>query len=155
AVEVTSLREVLVKLPALEAATHKRPKEGGIDIEGIAVRDGWLYAGFRGPLSRSRALVLKFRFKNPAETAQPLTIDLGGLGIRDLTRVTDGFLVLAGPMDDAAGPYQLHHWDGRGGRDGKVRRLCTIPAKEGAKAEGLAVLREDQAAYEFLVLYDG
>lgn len=155
AVEVTSLREVIVKHSTLEAAGHKKPKEGGVDIEGIAVHDGWLYAGFRGPLDRGDALVLKFRFKNPAETAQLLTANLGGLGIRDLTRVADGFLILAGPMDDAAGPYQLHHWDGNGGPGGKTRRLCTIPAKDGAKAEGLAVLREDQAAYEFLVLYDG
>jgi hypothetical protein len=155
AVDMKSLREVIIKHSTLEPASHKKPKEGGIDIEGIAVHDVWLYAGFRGPLDRGDALVLKFRFENPAETAQLLTIDLGGLGVRDLTRVADGFLILAGPMDNATGPYQLHQWDGRGGPAGKTRRLCTIPANDGAKAEGLAVLREDQAAYEFLILYDG
>ena len=58
-------------------------------------------------------------------------------------------------MHDGAGPYQLHHWDGQGGQAGKARRLCTTPAADGAKAEGLAVLREDKGAYEFLILYDG
>ena len=122
-----------------------------MDIEGIAVHDGWLYAGFRGPLDRSNALVMKFRFEIPVKTAELLTVDLGGLGIRDLTRVADGFLVLAGPMDEAAGPYQMHHWDGLRA----TRRLCTIPTKVGAKAEGLAVLNEATAFYDFLILFDG
>ena len=152
---MTSLRDAIVAHPTLAPATHKKPKEGGVDIEGLAVHDGWLYAGLRGPLHGSNALVLRFRFEDPTGTARLLAIDLGGLGIRDLTRVSDGFLILAGPMDAAAGPYQLHHWDGQGDPNGKARRLCTIPAKAGAKAEGLGVLREDPEGYEFLILYDG
>lgn len=154
-VRESSLREAIVAHPLLEPASHKKPKKGGVDIEGIATRDSWLYAGFRGPLSGENALVLKFRFEDPAKSAELLTVGLGGLGVRDLTRVSDGFLILAGPMDDGAGPYQLQHWNGNGGPSAKVRRLSDIPTPLGAKAEGLAVLSEEQAVYELLVLFDG
>lgn len=154
-VETTTLRKVIVNSPALDPASRKKPKEGGIDIEGLAFFDGWLYAGFRGPLDQGKALVLKFKFANPADAAQLLRMDLGGLGIRDMTRAKDAFLILAGPMDAAAAPYQLYEWNGKSGADSKTRKLCDIPTKAGAKAEGLAVLREDKMNYEFLVLYDG
>jgi hypothetical protein len=152
-IEETTLRQVLKTHPTLEPAIHKKPKLGGVDIEGIAVHESWLYAGFRGPLDRSNALVLKFKFEDPAGTAQLLTVDLGGLGIRDLTRSADGFLILAGPMHDGSGPYQLHYWNGASG--GKGQRLCTIPVKKQAKAEGLTVLSNDKSRLEFLIVYDG
>ncbi len=152
-VAATSLRGAVARFPALEAATRRKPKAGGLDVEGIAALGGWLYAGLRGPLGDGGAAqVLKFRFEDPAGTAELLTVGLGGLGVRDLAQVADGLLVVAGPSDDAAGPFRLHHWDGGGG---PARLLCDIPAGAGAKAEGMAVLGEDAGGYDLLLLYDG
>ena len=39
-------------------------------------------------------------------------LDLGGLGVRDLCRVGDVILVLAGPTMDLDGPVRLYRWHG-------------------------------------------
>jgi hypothetical protein len=90
-------------------------------------------------------------------------VQLDGRGIRDLAAVKAGFLVLAGPVGDGSGSYQLYFWDGRdclpGTRDterrGEIKFLSTIPAEGKAKAEGITVLKENAAAYEFIIVYDG
>ena len=160
-----SLRGVIESRASLAPALKKAPKKGGVDIEGVAFRDGWLYAGFRGPLEEDgKAVVLKFRFDSPADGAEWLSIDLGNksrqegdakVGIRDIARVSNGFLILAGPTDDQKTPYELHHWNGQGGTRSATHRLCDIPIESDDKAEGLTILREDAASYEFLILYDG
>jgi len=152
-VAATSLRGAVARFPVLEAAGPRKPKAGGLDVEGIAARDGWLYAGLRGPLGPGgEARVLKFQFEDPTATAELLAVGFGGLGVRDLARVADGLLVVAGPSGDAAGPFRLYYWDGGAGA---ARLLCGIPTSAGARAEGLAVLEEDAGGYDLLVLYDG
>jgi Protein of unknown function (DUF3616) len=163
-VEATSLRPVIDRDPILRTFRDVPGKENGVDIEGVAAEGDRLYAGFRGPVLRGNYTpVLKFSFVDAADEAELLFVDMGGRGVRDLTRVKGGLLVLAGPVGDGPGSFQLYFWDGRdclpglraGGARGRILRLCEVPARDGAKAEGVAVLRETDSAYELLLVYDG
>src|SRR5512139_3451641 len=112
-------------------------KDNGVDIEGIAVRDGRVYIGFRGPVLRGWAVVMEIRPEpHPSDPgrlrlmplakggdeagdgsgARPLYrlhfLDLGGLGIRDLCPYGDDLLILTGPSMDLDGPVRLVRWRG-------------------------------------------
>lgn len=140
-------------------------KENGIDVEGIAAKDGKLYLGFRGPVLRfGNVPVMRLDFDHQDEN-ELLYVNLAGRGIREIASVSDGFLIIAGPVGDSTLSYRLYHWDGKdclpGKREadepvqGRTTLLGTIPTPCGAKAEGLAVLDEDDAHYRVLVFYDG
>ena len=136
-------------------------KENGVDIEGLAIRDGRLYLGLRGPVLRDKLVpVLVLEFDRPKRYRVRL-VRLDGQGIRDMVAVDDGFVLLAGPVNEAAGPFRLWHWDGRDQLPGSdrvvrpARRLATVGAPAGARAEGLCLLSENPAAWELLLLFDG
>src|SRR4030095_15559862 len=95
-------------------------KENGVDAEGLAVRDQRLYIGFRGPVLRGNFTpILRCRFGSPIGEPEVLFVNLGGCGVRDLARVDGGLLILAGPVGDGLGSYQLYLWDGRDGVPGE------------------------------------
>ena len=109
----TTLRSVIAGKTALQPFAQIPCKENGVDIEGLAVRDGLLRVGFRGPVyQRGFVPVLTCTFANPVTAADTLYLNLGGRGIRDLERVEGGFLVLAGPVSDVPVSFQLYFWDG-------------------------------------------
>lgn len=114
------------------AAPGLAAEAGGLNIEGLAPGpDGTsLLIGLRNPVPRGRAVLVPLL--NPAEVvddgAAPrlgpaLMLDLGGRGIRDLTRLAGGgYLILAGPPSDTAparAGFDLLAWDGPG--DGAPR----------------------------------
>ncbi|MEO0836125.1 MAG: DUF3616 domain-containing protein, partial [Cyanobacteria bacterium J06642_3] len=81
---------------------------------------------------------------------------------RDLTKVKDGFLIIAGAAGDALNPYQLYFWDGVDtipGNDkpqqAQLNLLGEIPTLNDAKAEGIAVLSETNSTYKIMIVYDG
>ena len=153
--ERMNLRAVIDNDPLLKPFSRMPCKEGGVDIEGLAFREGRLHAGFRGPvLPGDLAVVVSFRFEDPASTAKLLRLPLGGLGIRDLAAVKDGFLLLAGPVGTQKESFRLAHWDGRDAPDGKVTLLGTVP-NNGDAPEGLLLLAESDTAYEVLIVSDG
>jgi hypothetical protein len=163
-VEMTSLRSVIDQDRVLKTFRKVPSKENGVDIEGVATHGGRVYAGFRGPVLRgNHTPVLMFTFSNPVVSSELLFVDLSGRGVRDLVRAGGGFLVLAGPVGDGPGSYQLYFWDGRdclpghrsGGTPGQTQLLCEIPAPGDAKAEGVTLLKETDSAYELLIVYDG
>jgi hypothetical protein len=165
-VESISLRKLIQDHKVLKTYSEIPSKENGIDIEGIAADDGWLYIGFRGPVFRDNYVpVLKLRFDDPGNTSKLLYVNLGGGGIRDMVKISDGFLILSGPVGDGPGPYQLHHWDGKDlipGKNrepkemGKIKLLGEIDVPKGGKAEGITVLSENEGGiYEFVIVYDG
>jgi broad specificity phosphatase PhoE len=141
-------------------------KENGVDIEGLAFRDGYLFAGLRGPVLRfSYVPVLVFKFDEP-EKAKVRYVQLNGNGIRAMVRTGQEFLIVAGPVGDGPGGYSLYHWDGEDcfpgeQRAGRVAPLGTttllgrIPTPPNAKAEGLTILRDAGDYYEVLVVHDG
>jgi hypothetical protein len=148
--------------PILKAFTALPSKENGVDLEGLAFHEGHLYAGFRGPVLRHAfAPVLRFDPKAPSDHAL-LFVTLGGRGIRDLVRVSNGFLVLAGPVGDGDQTHDVIWWDGRDCVPGKdvpacvVRLVATLPlAPGGGRSEGLFVTSESATAYDVLVVHDG
>jgi hypothetical protein len=160
-VEVMSLRAVLDDHPILKQFVPVASKENGIDIEGLAVKNGRLYFGFRGPVLRDNWVpILSCTFgKEPGEVAVAYA-RFGGRGVRDLVAVQNGFLVIAGPVGDGDQSYQIHFWDGTDGLAGpkdppKPKPLAELPDFGKGKPEGLAVLKEDGKTYELLLVCDG
>jgi Protein of unknown function (DUF3616) len=160
----TSLRSIINSHKVLKDFSLLPSKENGVDLEGIAIYNKQLYIGFRGPVLRENWVpVLKCRFAQPVTEAELVYVQLDGSGFRDITRVEDGFLILAGPVGDAPGLYQVYFWDGAdclpgvrtSGKIGQIERLGVIPTDEGAKAEGLTLLKESSSGYEVAIVYDG
>jgi len=159
-----SLRKILKKDKVLKTFSQIPSKENGVDIEGIAVKEGWLYLGFRGPVFRGNYVpVMKVKFDAPKKY-KLLYVNLGGRGIRDMTHVSNGFIIVAGPVGDGPASYQLYHWDGKDvieGKNrtpkdiGKVKLLGEIRPPKNGKVEGVVVLEENDASYEIIIVYDG
>lgn len=163
-IERTSLRSIIESDKILQLFSKTPSKENGIDIEGIAVFNGLLYVGFRGPVLRDNWVpILKYKFANPITHPELVFVNLGGRGVRDLTRVKDGFLILAGPVGDGLGLYQVYFWDGgvqqsgipTADRIGRIELLGKIPVDDDMKAEGIALLKESNSDYEVLIVFDG
>jgi hypothetical protein len=161
-----TLRDIIQKHKVLKTFRRIPSKENGIDIEGIAVVNDWIYVGFRGPVFRNNYVpVLKFKIDDPENTASLLLVNFGGGGIRDMAKVADGFLIISGPVGDGPGAYSVHHWDGRDMIPGKKRKqaeigkmikLGEIDPPNGGKAEGILVIDEsDKGSYKFMVIFDG
>ena len=156
------LKDILSSDPILSRFCNIPGKENGINIEGIAVDENqMLYLGFRAPVLRLNYVpVMVFSFTNPARY-KLLFINLHGDGIRDITKVKDGFLLISGPMGDRIGSYQFFYWDGSDGIPGidkcpsKPVPLGLIPSSPGAKPEGLAVIEETRSYYKVVVVFDG
>jgi hypothetical protein len=162
--EETSLRSIIDSKKVLKDFSLLPSKENGVDIEGITIHNEQLYIGFRGPVLRENWVpVLKCRFAKPVTEAELVYVQLDGLGFRDIIRVEDGFLILAGPVGDGPGLYQVYFWDGEdclpgdraSGKIGRIERLGVIPTDEDTKAEGLMLLKESSSEYEFAIVYDG
>jgi hypothetical protein len=162
--EETSLRSIIDSKKVLKDFSLLPSKENGVDIEGIAIHKQQLYIGFRGPVLRENWVpVLKCRFAKPVTEAELVYVHLDGLGFRDITRVENGFLILAGPVGDGPGLYQVYFWDGEDclpgvrtvGKIGRIEFLGVIPTDEDAKAEGLTLLKESSSDYEVGIVFDG
>jgi hypothetical protein len=156
-----SLAEILAADETLGPFTQIPGKENGVDVEGIAVKRGMLHVGFRGPVLRGNLTpVLSFEFDDPANYAVTL-LPLEGRGIRDLTAVEDGFLILTGPMGEEDGEYMLYHWRGDAfaspgaAADDRLTLLGDVDAKGDAKPEGIAPVAETADQWRLLLLCDG
>jgi hypothetical protein len=159
----------LRKDPLLKPFTRLPAKEGGVDIEGIAICGDRIALGMRGPVIASHALMLELRFRVGRSGRIKLCgkpfkrlLELAGLGIRDLKRRGDDLLILAGPTTGLDGPCALYRWPGwaldEACNDTVVRlhrpeRLLDLPHGVGDDhPEGLALW--DEAGRELLVVYD-
>lgn len=98
------------------AVNRPAAADEGLNIEGLAASpDGRLWVGFRDPVPAGRALLVPL--ENPAEIltggrarlGNPVLLDLGGLGVRDLVWVGDRCLVLAGPLRGGS-PFRVYVW---------------------------------------------
>ena len=113
------LREPKLARFKLAEASEREPKaRGGLNIEGLSgTPDGSLLIGFRNPVPNGKALVVPLL--NPdallqgkaAKLGDPLLLDLGGLGIRDLSFWDGKWLVIGGPYD-GRGESRLFKWAG-------------------------------------------
>jgi hypothetical protein len=159
-VECKSLHDVINDDPVLQRFVAVPSKENGVDIEGLAVDPSGtlLYVGFRGPVLQGEFVpVLRLPFEH-LKQYEMLFLKLDGYGIRELTCVEGGFLVIAGPAGEMEVPGRLYFWDGKDCLPDKKQAskpvlLAEIPGP--GKPEGLAVLREDSSVWEVIVAYDG
>lgn len=156
-------------------APPKAPKlagQQGINIEGLAVQNGRLYFGFRGPVIKGEALVLAvdaetlFNGRDPDLSVTRLALG-EHRGIRDMVAVSGGILLLAGPDDDAASlttGWAVFWWDGTPVKTvAQPRLLAALDIRQvklracdrSLKPEALTVLEDSPNAYKLLVLSDG
>lgn len=111
---------------------------GGFNIEALAERaEGGLWIGFRNPLvsaaGKAGSFALLVPLLNPdkwiaSDSAAPVfgdpkVLDLGGRGFRDMVRLGDGYLILAGPTAEQ-GSFALFAWDGR---NAPAQTAATLP----------------------------
>lgn len=104
----------------LDDASRLAPKKpNAFNIEGLcATAEGQLLIGFRNPIPRGKALLVPLL--NPADLIEgrapkfgdPILLDLGGLGVREISRHEGRYLIVAGSFD-GAGKSHLYEWDGR------------------------------------------
>lgn len=94
-------------------------KEGGIDVEGLAVCGNRVALGLRGPVIATHAVLLELTIEarksgRLALAGEPFKrlLAMEGLGIRDLKRRGDDLLILAGPTTGISGPVALYRWRG-------------------------------------------
>ncbi len=151
-----ALAKALSKDPLIAPFTRIPAKEGGVDMEGIAVRGPRIAIGMRGPVISSHALLVELRVH--AGKSGKLKLDgapvkrllaLEGLGIRDLKLWGEDLLILAGPTTGLSGPVALYRWrdwandpaqDAREVRLHRPDRLMEIPFGRGFDhPEGLAL----------------
>jgi len=113
-------RAPFAKTYGLTAAMGKAPKaQGGLNIEGLAATpDGILLIGLRNPIPRGKALIIPLlnplailEGKARAKFGQPIELDLGGLGIRDLALFGKEYLIVAGEYDSHQGS-RVYRWAG-------------------------------------------
>jgi hypothetical protein len=161
--EKLSLRSAIEANPILGPFARIAANENGVNIEGLAVKNGTVYVGFRSPILRGNYVPVLLCDFDHIDSCRLLFTKLEGLGIRDIAATKDGFLILAGPMGDGPGSFKLFSWNGLdclpGGKRpdpvGETRELCRIPCEARAKAEAIAVATDNESFYEFLIGYDG
>ncbi len=172
-------------MDALAKDKHLQPffaipgKDNGFDIEGLAVTNGHLFIGLRGPVLRGWAIILEVvpeEDKDDSTTLKLKTIgpdhrsyrkhflQLEGLGVRDLCVQDDDLLILAGPTMDLDGPVVVFRWPNGAKPQGesiiprdKLERLFDIPYGQGVDhAEGIVLLTPPAGgkSHSILVVYD-
>ncbi len=170
AVTLASLTPILEADPILRPYFAKPLQQKGVNIEGLAIRQGRLLVGLRNPNLDGYAFVLEVEAEavfsgvsRPAYTLHKLMLG-EGLGIREIVAARQGFLIIAGnagsePSDvylqaedyEERRGYDLFRWDGRGSA---VRKIGSIPDPPG-KAEAMTILADEPDYTEILVLFDG
>jgi uncharacterized protein DUF3616 len=155
------LRAIIAANPVLSPFLDRRLDTNGLTIEGVAVKDGRLFAGFRAPsLDNGRAAILSVRlgalFGEDTPDAKLYQLLLGdGRGVRDLVAYGNGFIVLAGPAT-GDGAYAVYWWDGVSENTRLLRDLADVIGKDGKrKAEALLPLDESPSRLRVLILFDG
>jgi hypothetical protein len=149
-------------------------KENGLDIEGLAAKGDALFLGLRGPVIRGHAVILQIALED-AKSGLKLAcigarrapyrkffLDLGGLGIRDLTMEGEDLIVIAGPTMGLTGPWAVWRWKKALGarREGLVdsEALKLVSGLDFAgpeRPEGITRFLHPDGRRGWLVVYDG
>lgn len=155
----SALAEFFAADPLIGPFTRVPAKEGGLDVEGIAVAGDRVALGLRGPVICGHALLVELRIVATAKgrlklAAPPVKrlLALEGLGIRDLKRQDRDLLILAGPTTGLSGPVAIYRWrdwvlDAGGSADSvrlhRPERIIELPHGRGTDhPEGLALWDE-------------
>ncbi|MGF1588754.1 MAG: DUF3616 domain-containing protein [Pleurocapsa sp.] len=181
--QTTAERNILFE--ALAEDRHLKPfietgipsKDNGLDIEGLAVKNGRLLLGLRGPVLRGWAIILEIE---PIEKEAGILdlkeigdngakykkyfLNLNGLGVRELCWQGDDLLILAGPTMTVEGEMQVFRWCDAASSEGNMIQeqdeselfpLFDLPLTIGSDhAEGLALYSCWEPEDGLMVLYD-
>lgn len=181
--QTTDKRNILYE--ALASDRHLKPfiessipsKDNGLDIEGLAVKDGRLFLGLRGPVLRGWAIIIELElteiesgvlgFKEIGDNDakyKKYFLDLNGLGIRELCWQGDDLLILAGPTMAIEGEMQVYRWCDAGQSDenaiveqdeDELFPLFDLPFTVGSDhAEGLALYSCWEQEDGLMIFYD-
>ncbi len=165
------LAAMMARDPLLKPFTKVASKEGGVDLEGIAVAGSRVAIGMRGPVIQNYAVLLEFEvaFKKTGRLTIPgplykRVLDLNGLGIRDLKRDRADLLILAGPTTGLDGPCAVYRWtdwladparDDQLVRRHRPERIIELPYGIGDDhPEGLVLLDGAGGARDLVVVCD-
>lgn len=168
--DVASLADLLRADPVLGQHFGRPLQQRGINIEGLAVRDGRLFVGLRNPNLQGDAFVIEIRADDvfggtprPSYTLHRLRLGTG-VGIREIVAARTGFLVIGGNASSepsARFPQSVEYQENRGfalfawdGRNPDVHEIGQIPAIRG-KAEAMTILEETEDHMLVLMLFDG
>jgi hypothetical protein len=138
--------------------------KNGLNIEGLAIIDGKLYAGLRAPVVDTKAYLIEVDLDALFDAGKSIALGkevreieldfLGGRGIRDLAALGDGRLVvLSGPAQADGTPFALHFLDPKTNIAKPIAVLGDVPS--GAKAEGLHVLAQSPKGMDLVIMFDG
>lgn len=156
-----ALRAAIKAAPLIGAYAEQPLDQNGANIEGLAVADGQMYFGFRGPSIDGQAFMLQLpvSYLFPGKAGSPIVhkIPLGDkIGVRDIARVSDGLLILSGHVNQREVAPVIHFWKPGSGTSEVVD---TLPVVAGGQAETILVLEENvlgaTTSYRILVIYDG
>jgi hypothetical protein len=165
-----AIAEALKNDPLIAPFTEIPAKEGGVDMEGVAVCGNRVALGMRGPVIATHALLVELTVRQGKKPdrlhleGEPVKrlLKMEGLGIRDLKRCGDDLLILAGPTTGLSGPCAIYRWrgwvqdppqDAEKVRLHKPERIVEIPFGRGFDhPEGLALWGNDSR--QILVIYD-
>jgi len=165
----TALAKLLQTDPVLAASFDRPLDKNGLTVEGIAVRGANLYAALRGPvLDDGSAVIARMPlaavFDGAPGAVTLFRVDLGKdtqgdpRGIRDITASGEGFLLIAGPVEDppkkhkvAVGDYAIYAWN----EGDAVKRLDLLPYGKKVKPEALVILSADAENAHALLMFDG
>ncbi|MER9525022.1 DUF3616 domain-containing protein [Mesorhizobium sp. M0292] len=164
----TELPAIVRAQPELAPFAQSPLEENGLTIEGVAVRDGALLAGLRGPvLEGNRAVILSvplgMLFDHGPGGATLLKLELGvdgeghARGVRDLLAYQGKLLVLAGPVNDPpeGQPIKLGDYSVFSDGDQADKLLDLEGYGAEIKPEALLPLGEADGRLRVLLLFDG
>ena len=157
------LSEALLAAPTVKAFFAQDLMTGnGLNIEGLAIAGGKLYAGLRAPVLGRKAFLVGVDVDRLFDAARPIgqadvseiDLDLGDRGVRDLAVLADGrLLVLAGPAGSEERSFALYVVEPASKAVTAIADLIDVP--QGAKAEALEILAQDPGSLDLLILFDG
>jgi hypothetical protein len=170
-IEEESIWPLLIDNPILKRFTQIPSKENGIDIEGMSIdKNRNIYIGLRGPVLRgNHAIIIVINenelFSGKAHKDYSLRfINLNGFGIRGMTNVKDGFLVLAGPVSGLRMDHKIYFWNGESTIPSSslsnkyiLKELFSLKSPASSpfgNGESLSLIKENSENYELLVTFD-
>jgi len=137
----------------LAAASRLAPKSpGALNIEGLCATPATnLLIGFRNPVPQGRALLVPLLNPfdvvagRPPSFGDPILLDLGGQGIRDLGYWEGKYVIIAG-AHDGAGHSHLYFWKGGAASPKKVEGVHL----KSFNPETVVVYPRDPKAFQLL-----
>ncbi|WP_315761139.1 DUF3616 domain-containing protein [Sphingomonas sp. Y38-1Y] len=167
----SKLARLFAEHPLTGPFTRIAAKEGGLDIEGIAVAGARVALGLRGPVIACHALIAeplivpkkRGRLNLGPELAIRL-LDLDGMGVRDLLASGDDLFILGGPTQAIDGRVAVWRWAGwrtdpaRDTGDAVVHRperLFDLPVRHGVDRPEAIEWLPGATGRRMLILHDG